>query len=200
MIAMLNSTEEEKRVTRNVCMAAVADEPPLCLRVRNSCHILTSFSHMPTLIPFRFVRHIVYALACAATVLLPSTSHGQPAADSAAIRATALGYIEGWYTANAERMEQALHPDLAKRIINTNQRGRNVLGHQSAMTLVQNTRAGGGRETPVAEQRKDVRILDIFGNMASVRIDAGSWVDYLHVARWNGRWVIVNVLWEMRPQ
>jgi hypothetical protein len=97
-------------------------------------------------------------------------------------------------------MERALHPDLAKRIINTNQRGRNILGHQSAMTLVQNTRSGGGRETPVAEQRKDVRILDIFGNTASVRVDAGSWVDYLHIARWNGRWVIINVLWEMRPQ
>jgi hypothetical protein len=146
------------------------------------------------------MRHIACALACAAALALPSLSYGQSAADSAAIRATALDYIEGWYTANGERMERALHPDLAKRIINTNQRGRNVLGHQSAMTLVQNTRSGGGKDTPVPEQRKDVRILDMFGNTASVRIDAGTWVDYLHVARWNGRWVIVNVLWEMRPQ
>jgi hypothetical protein len=145
-------------------------------------------------------RRIRTALICVSVFALPSTSDGQSAADSAAIRGTALDYIEGWYTANAERMERALHPDLAKRIINTNQRGRNVLGHQSAMTLVQNTRSGGGRETPVAEQRKDVRILDIFGNTASVRVDAGSWVDYLHIARWNGRWVIINVLWEMRPQ
>jgi hypothetical protein len=145
-------------------------------------------------------RRIRTALICVSVFALPSTSDGQSAADSAAIRGTALDYIEGWYTANAERMERALHPDLAKRIINTNQRGRNVLGHQSAMTLVQNTRSGGGRETPVAEQRKDVRILDIFGNTASVRVDAGSWVDYLHIARWNGRWVIINVLWGMRPQ
>jgi hypothetical protein len=145
-------------------------------------------------------RRIRTALICVSVFALPSTSDGQSAADSAAIRGTALDYIEGWYTANAERMERALHPDLAKRIINTNQRGRNILGHQSAMTLVQNTRSGGGRETPVAEQRKDVRILDIFGNTASVRVDAGSWVDYLHIARWNGRWVIINVLWEMRPQ
>ena len=155
---------------------------------------------MPILAPFRWVRRLSCTLACAAVVAVPSMSYGQPAADSAAIRAAALDYIEGWYTANAERMERALHPDLAKRIINTNQRGRNVLGHQSAMTLVQNTRAGGGKETPVAAQRKDVRILDIFANTASVRIDAGTWVDYLHLARWNGRWVIINVLWELRPQ
>ena len=138
------------------------------------------------------------AAALAAAMMIPATSQAQTAADSAAIRATALDYIEGWYEGNAERMERAVHPDLAKRIINTDPRGRNVLGHQSAMTLVQNTRRGGGRETPRAEQRTDVRILDVFGNSASVRVDAGGWIDYLHIARWNGRWVIVNVLWENR--
>jgi hypothetical protein len=145
-------------------------------------------------------RCISLTIACVAAIALPSPSPAQPAGDSAAIRAAALDYIEGWYTGNAERMERAVHPDLAKRIMNTDQRGRRVLGHQSAMTLVLNTRRGAGKETPVAEQRTDVRILDIFGNTASVRIDAGGWVDYLHVARWNDRWVIVNVLWELRPQ
>ena len=124
----------------------------------------------------------------------------QTSADSAAIKQTALDYIEGWWEGSAERMERAVHPDLAKRIINTNpQNGRSALGHQSAMTLVQGTRRGGGKETPVPQQRKDVRILDIFGNTASVKVDAGTWIDYLHVAKWNGRWVIINVLWELRP-
>jgi hypothetical protein len=134
-----------------------------------------------------------------AAILSASQVWAQSAADSAAIRQTALDYIEGWYEGNAERMERAVHPDLAKRIINTDQRGRNVLGHQSAMTLVQNTRRGGGKETPAGQQRKDVRILDVFGNTASVRVDASGWIDYMHIAKWNGRWVIVNVLWENRP-
>jgi hypothetical protein len=131
-------------------------------------------------------------------VALSTPLGAQTAADSAAIRATALDYIDGWWQGNGERMERAVHPDLAKRIVNTNERGRNVLGHQSAMTLVQNTRRGGGTETPAAERRSEVRILDIYGNTASVRVDAGAWVDYLHIAKWNGRWVIVNVLWELR--
>ena len=130
----------------------------------------------------------------------PSTSFGQSATDSAAIRATALDYIEGWYEGSGERMERALHPELAKRIVSTNPNGRNSLGQQGAMTLVNNTKAGGGKNTPAEQRRKDVKILDIFGNTASVRVDAATWVDYLHVARWNGRWVIVNVLWELRPQ
>jgi hypothetical protein len=128
----------------------------------------------------------------------PDRLTAQTAADSAAIKATALDYIDGYYTGDAARMERALHPDLAKRIVNTNPQGQSRLGQMSAMTLVQGTRAGGGKNE--TNKREDVRILDIFQNTASVRIDAGTWVDYLHVAKWNGRWVIVNVLWELRAQ
>jgi hypothetical protein len=142
---------------------------------------------------------LAITLATVATLSVAPAASAQAAADSAGIRQAALDYIEGWYEGNAERMERAVHPDLAKRIINVDQRGRSALGHQSAMTLVQNTRRGGGKDTPAAQQRKDVRILDIFGNSASVRVDASSWIDYLQVAKWNGRWVIINVLWENRP-
>lgn len=144
--------------------------------------------------------HLAVALAAFAllTALPPDRLTAQSAADSAAIRATALDYIDGYYTGDAARMERALHPDLAKRIVMTDTLGRSRLGQMGAMSLVQGTRSGGGRDTPAAQKREDVRILDIFQNTASVRIDAGTWVDYLQVAKWNGRWVIVNVLWELR--
>lgn len=145
-------------------------------------------------------RSYVLSLAIVALAIHVPRAQAQTAADSAAIRQAALDYIEGWYEGNGERMQRALHPELAKRIVNTDPRGRNVLGQQGALTLINNTKAGGGRETPADQQRKDVRILDTFGNTASVRIDAATWVDYLHVAKWNGRWVIVNVLWELRRQ
>ena len=121
--------------------------------------------------------------------------------DKAAIKQTALDYIEGWYEANAERMERALHPELAKRIIRTNpQNGQSRLDQMSALTLVQGTRRGGGKQTPKDKQQKDVIILDVYGNTASVKIIASDWIDYLHIAKSNGRWVIVNVLWELKPQ
>jgi hypothetical protein len=70
----------------------------------------------------------------------------------------------------------------------------------SAMGLVQGVKRGGGKDTPKEKQQKDVTVLDVFGNAASVKIVASDWVDYLHMARWNGRWVIVNVLWELKQQ
>jgi hypothetical protein len=121
-------------------------------------------------------------------------------ADKEAIKQTALDYIEGWYEGNAERMERALHPELAKRIVRTDPKsGRSNLGQMSAMSLVLGTRSGGGKQTPKEKQQKDVSILDVFENAASVKVVASDWVDYLHMAKWSGRWVIVNVLWELKP-
>jgi hypothetical protein len=121
-------------------------------------------------------------------------------ADREAIKQTALDYIEGWYEGNAERMERALHPDLAKRIVRTNQQGQSGLGQMSALSLVQGVKRGGGKDTPKEKQQKDVTILDVFGNAASVKVVASDWVDYLHIGKFNGRWVIINVLWELKPQ
>ena len=121
-------------------------------------------------------------------------------ADKAAITATALDYIEGWYEGNADRMERALHPDLAKRIVMTSPEGRSQLQQMSAMGLVQGVKRGGGKNTPKEKQQKDVTILDVFENAASVKVVASDWVDYLQIAKFNGRWVIVNVLWELKPK
>ena len=142
-----------------------------------------------------------FGLLIASLTIAPvSTSLCQTRSDSAAIRQAALDYIQGWYAGDATRMEGALHPELAKRIVRSDSLGNFRLDQQSAMTLVQNTRRGGGKDTPETDRHDDVRILDIYRNAASVRIDASYWIDYLQLAKWRGRWVIVNVLWELKPK
>jgi hypothetical protein len=130
----------------------------------------------------------------------PRVARAQAAADSAAIKQAALDYIEGYYEGNADRMEKAVHPDLAKRIVMTNDQGRQQLQQMSAMGLVMATKMGGGTRIPAAERHEDVTILDIYQNAASVKIYASGWVDYLHIAKWYGQWKIVNVLWELHPK
>jgi hypothetical protein len=120
--------------------------------------------------------------------------------DLTAITQTALDYIEGFYDGDSERMERALHPELAKRIAHADPvSGRSHLAEMSALALTQVTRAKSGRPTPKAERQSDVAVLDIFENAASAKVVAAGWIDYLHLSRFNGRWVIVNVLWEMKP-
>ena len=133
-------------------------------------------------------------------LLAASGARAQTASDREAIKQTALDYIEGYYEGNAERMERSLHPDLAKRIVRTDpSTGKSKLDHQTAARLVEITRMKQGRPTPKEKQQKDVTILDLFENAACVKIVATDWIDYLHVSKFDGRWVIVNVLWEMKP-
>ena len=118
--------------------------------------------------------------------------------DTTGIRAAAMDYIEGWYSGDGDRMARALHPELATRIMNTDSAGRSWIGEMGATQLVRGVRAGGGTRTPPAQRRTDYQLLDIFQNAASARIDAGGWIDYLHLVKWQGQWRIINVLWEIR--
>ena len=135
-------------------------------------------------------------------VLLVSCASAQEsAADDSAIRKSALDYIEGWYEGDAARMESALHPELAKRMIFTDQKtGRSQFNHMGAMQLVQNTRRGGGSKTPKEQQTKEITILDRYQHAAVVKIVASGWIDYLEEAKFNGEWKIINVLWELKPR
>ncbi len=129
-------------------------------------------------------------------------ARAQNADDKAAIKQTALDYLEGWYECNPERMERAVHPDLAKRIVSSNPTtGKDRLDEMSALKLVQVTRGEcGGKKTPKESRQKDITILDFYEDMASVKVVFTGWIDYVHMARFNGRWVIVNVLWHLKPK
>lgn len=129
----------------------------------------------------------------------PAALRAQSTADSAAVRRAALDYIEGWYGGDAARMQRAVHPDLAKRIVHRDAQGQSLLSPTSADALVYATRLGAGKDVPPERQEKDVRILTMDGDMASVRLVSTQLVDYMHLARWNGEWKIVNVLWDFRP-
>ncbi len=135
-----------------------------------------------------------------ALALATALGHATPDdADAKAIRATALDYIEGWYEGNADRMARAVHPELVKRLAVT-ENGVTRIENMGASKLVANVRGGGGKKTPKDKQQKDVTILDRFENVASVKIVASDWIDYLQLAKVDGRWVIVNVLWELKPK
>jgi len=139
----------------------------------------------------RALRTPLFLLAL--TAIVPSL-HAQTAADSAAIRATALDYIEGYYNADTVRMARALHPDLVKRIV---QNGSRIQG----MTAAQLVRATGSHPpVPEAQQVKDVTILDIYRGAAAVKVNATDWIDYMQLGRIDGQWKIINVLWELKPR
>src|SRR5262245_55468902 len=91
-------------------------------------------------------------LACTAGCAHPEPETPSSQADE--VRTAALDYLEGWYSGNAERMERAVHPQLAKRIVVD---GR--LADMTAEQLVSATAKGGGKSIGPG-QIVEVRVLD----------------------------------------
>jgi len=144
-----------------------------------------------------------FSIPIVSLFFLGALAFGQTGAsdDNESIKKAALDYIEGWYAGDAARMERALHPELAKRMISTDPKtGRSQFNHMGAMALVQRTGDGGGKKTPPDRQTKEITILDRYNNVAVVKIVASDWIDYLEVAKFNGDWKIINVLWELKPK
>ena len=128
-----------------------------------------------------------------------SAGKAQTPADSAGIRGAALDYAEGWFEGNADRMTRAVSPELVKRIVvRDTASGRDLIQGMGSSVLINSTRRGFGKATPEDKREKEVHILDIFRGAAVARVTMTDWIDYLQLARIDGRWVIVNVLWERK--
>ena len=108
-----------------------------------------------------------------------------------AIERAARDYVAGWYEGSAERMRRALHPDLAKRTVVTRD-GVTTLGTVTAVGLIDNA-----KPHPLQPGRRvTVDILDVHGPLATVKITSPLFVDYAHMALWNGEWKVLNVAWK----
>lgn len=118
-------------------------------------------------------------------------------ADRQAILAAARDYIESWLDGDSERMGRCLHPELVKREVERHDGSPGlVLDTIGCEDMVTATRAGYGMRY---ERPYDVTILDSFGDIATVRVLSSVYMDYLHVARFDEGWRLVNVLWQRRP-
>ena len=128
-----------------------------------------------------------------------SYSHAQTG-DTDAIRQTALDYIEGFYNADFQRMSNAIHPELVKRIIARDTLGNIMLSNMGSSQLLFNTKRNRNVNVLNPDQpfKAEVIVYDVFRNIATVKVGTNKFrfVDYLHLGKFDGEWKIVNVLWE----
>ena len=108
-----------------------------------------------------------------------------------AITDAVLDYFEGWFTADAERMRRALHPQLAKRQL-ADETGR--LDESPTPEMIEATAAGAGLRYDDPGEL-DVKVVEIHGRISTVVVHSNVYREYLHLARTRDGWKIVNALW-----
>jgi hypothetical protein len=123
--------------------------------------------------------------------LSTTAQQNKPASDDAsAVRATVTDYIEGYYTGDANRMEQTLHPHYLKHVIHGDIQMREKSGSQ----MITDVRKNGPSDLPKAEKTEQVQVLDVAGEMASAKLTTPHWVDYMTLAKSDGKWKILSVV------
>ena len=115
--------------------------------------------------------------------------------EDTAIKAAALDYIEGYFSGDADRMTRALHPELTKVIVMAPQQGMNAFTRKMTATELTELARSKRGVIPREQWGIEVTVLDVHGNMSAVKIVNPKFIDYLQLAKVDGSWKIVNVLW-----
>lgn len=131
---------------------------------------------------------------------------GQTKEDTLAIKKATLDYIEGWAGGNVERIQNAVSPELSKRRVSAS--GDLVVVQDMSRSLLcasATVNAKGVRMpdlTPGKELAPVIKIFDIDGTNASVKTWNAKYgfFDYIHLSKAGGRWMIINVLWDMNSR
>ena len=129
-----------------------------------------------------------------------ASAQAQSASDKAAVRQAALDYVEGIYTVDTSRIERSVHKNLTKRGFwreptETTYRPESVMTFDQLMKLTASWNKDGKRDTSI----KQVEVLDVLDQTASAKIVAMWGIDYMHLAKYDGRWQIINIVWQAHP-
>jgi hypothetical protein len=144
---------------------------------------------------------LVAVMMCAAATLPATADQSGAAAERAAVHQAALDYIEGIYTSDVTRIERSVHPQLQKRGF-WRDRATEPWGPQSTMTydqlinLTKTWNAKKDRDTTI----KKVDVYEVLDQTATAKTTAMWGIDYLHLAKYDGRWKIINILWQAHPK
>jgi Putative lumazine-binding len=122
-------------------------------------------------------------------------------ADREGVRQAVLDYVEGIYNVEPARIERSVSPNLAKMGFyrpptETAYRPGRSMAFQQLVEIAKNFNKEGKlrKDAP-----KDIEIYDVMDQTATVKLTADWGIDYMHLAKIDGKWMIVNVLWQSHP-
>lgn len=130
-------------------------------------------------------------------VALPVAAISQNKDEKEQVKLAVLDYVEGIYEVDASRIERSVHPDMAKRgfFIKKGETGYTG-GTMTFQQLVELAKTYNKNGRVPKNAPKEVEVYDVLDQTASVKLTAVWGIDYMHLAKYDGKWKIINVLWQ----
>jgi hypothetical protein len=144
-------------------------------------------------------------LLALAIVLTAAPLAAQPqdrAAATAEVRRAALDYVEGFYEGDSTKLMRSVRPEVYKFGFWIPQNATRYEGEQMTwpefLTYARNVKARNRPVDPKAP--KDIVIYEVNDQTASAKLTASWGIDYLLLAKYDGKWMITHVLWQTAPR
>jgi len=117
-----------------------------------------------------------------------------------AVRRTMLDYIEGIEEGDPTRIERSIHADLKTKGFLAAEEGVESLIPLSFTELLELRNASPQKGRMPKAARTDMLICDLGDRIATVKLTAWWGTDYLHLAKDQEHWIIVNLLRHIHPR
>lgn len=117
--------------------------------------------------------------------------------DQKQIQEAITNYVNAFYEADTTKAYESIVRDLAKRGYYTQggQIKEAKMNFEQLVTLAQRWK----NSQDLSAAPKKITVFEILDKIATAKVEAKWGIDYFHLAKINGKWMIVNVLWQDYP-
>ena len=118
--------------------------------------------------------------------------------DSSEIKTQSLGYLKALQQLDSILMDQVMNDSLNKVTIGYDRNIRKEVARATTrnqmIAFAKDWNKSNTKFPPVPNDQ--VTILGIYNRIASVQLVSDNWVEYLHLIKLDGKWEIVNLIWQ----
>ena len=133
-------------------------------------------------------------------LIMSASVSAQTPNDRAAVERAALNYLEGFYEGSTDKIRQSVHPDANKFgfYLKDGAYHRVPMSFDGMLEYAEDVKAKGNY--PDKDAPKRVEILDVLDQTAVAKVYAWWGSDYMTLAKYDDKWMIVQVLWQTEPE
>lgn len=140
-----------------------------------------------------------FTIFAIAIFVFASFTFANSKADREAIEKASLYYIEGFYEGDEAKLKAAISPDLKKHGFwkdkeSGEYKPAGAFPYSKALNYAKNVREK--KEFAKPDSPKEVEILEVSDKIAITKVKANWGIDYMLLAKNDGKWMIYQILWE----
>ena len=146
-------------------------------------------------------RNLIFVFSFILLPILGMAQTDSKADDRQLVKAAVEDYVLAFYNVEPERIVQSVDTTLRKvGYYDYNGKSYNhvPMTYQQLYDLAAKWNTKGDRVT--AESPKKIEIYEVHDKTASAKLTAEWGIDFMHLSKVDGRWKIMNIIWQSDPK